>query len=122
MGPVLVEKTEVSNGQHRSITVDHLASIPRFIWIAEDVAEHVYQATSHDRLQSLRLHEIGEMVQGPEPMLKVVWEGKWNDGHRSHYRFIISQPYAEQNPGRLESGMEHRLMREVFSEDMRLVI
>jgi hypothetical protein len=117
----VIDKPQAANGElTRTITLEHLTAMPRFIWVAQEVAQHVFNSVSHDRLAALGVSEVGELLGGTEPMLKVVWSGQWHDGHRSSYRFLIAERYAEANLDKLRSSMEHRLIREVFREDSYL--
>ena len=119
----IIDKVKAGNGElTRTITLEHLTAMPRFIWIAQEVASSVYNSVSHDRLESLRVAEVGEMLNGPEPMLKVVWSARWNDGHKSSYKFLIAENYAEAHLEKLPASMEHRLIRAVYREDSDLAL
>ena len=91
--------------------------VPHIKQIADQVSEDVYESVSHDHLASLRLREIGEILDGPEPMLKVIWTAKWEGGLNQEYKFLWPEDDAEQNPDKLRSRMAHRLQREVYKED-----
>jgi len=123
MTTMITDRTATTNGhQTRAITLDHLTAIPRFIWIAQEVAHAVYSGISHDRLEGLSAVEIGELLDGPEPMLNVVWQARWNDGHVSRFKFMVPEPYAEEHHEKIAVSMEHRLMREVYREDTYLAM
>ena len=120
---IITEARQTENRQvAKSISLDHLTAIPKFIWIAEEVAQTVYDSISHDRLESLRVAEVGEMLDGPEPLLKVVWNARWNDGHKSSFQFMISERFAESNLAKLPFSMEHRLLRALYREDTYLLL
>ena len=93
-----------------------------FILIAEQVANEVYDSVSHDRLAGLRLVEIGELLNGPDAMLKVVWAAKWNDGHQDTFQFLLPLDHAVKNYEALPVRMQHRLQREVFRKDTILAL
>lgn len=119
----IIDRIKTSNGElTHTITLEHLTAMPRFIWIAQEVAHSVFNAVSHDRLESLCVAEVGEILDGPEPMLKVVWNARWNDGHKSSYKFLIAEKYAEANLDKLPASMEHRLIRQVYREDTYLAL
>jgi hypothetical protein len=121
MSATVIDVKKETNGEvSREITLDHLTAIPRYTWISEEVAAAVYDSVSHDHLEALILAEVGEMHNGPEPMLKVVWEGKWNDGHTSTYKFLVPEGYARTHLEKLPVSMQHRLQRQVYREDMYL--
>jgi len=93
-----------------------------FIMIADRVAHDVYDSVSHDRLDDLRLVEVGELLGGPESMLKVVWAAKWNDGHSDSFQFLIPLNHAVSNIDAIPVRMQHRLQREVFRKDIILAL
>ena len=62
------------------------------------------------------------MLDGPEPLLKVVWNARWNDGHKSSFQFMISERFAEYNLAKLPFSMEHRLLRALYREDTYLLL
>lgn len=114
------QRTAPADGQE--LVAKHLTAIPKFIYIAEQAANEVYQSMSHDRLDSLRLAEIGELLDGPESMLKVVWIARWCDGHTDTFQFIVPGRFAEEIIDKLPVRMAHRLMREVFRKDTILAL
>jgi hypothetical protein len=95
----------------------HIQALPNYLEIAMIVAEKVFNRVSLDRLESLQLCEIGELVDNPDPMLKLVWVAKWRDGHSTKFPVVIPEPYAVKHPSEIGVSLEHRLMREVFRED-----
>lgn len=94
-----------------------IPALPEYLEVAMAVADKIFNMVSLDRLESLRLYEIGEMLNGPAPMLKIVWVAKWNDGHATKFPVILPEPYAVQHIAEVGASLEHRLMREVFRED-----
>lgn len=107
------EKPEICEVARKSF----IPALPEYLEIAMVVADKVFNMISLDRLESLKLHEIGEMLDGPSPMLKVVWVAKWHDGHNTRFPVVLPEPYAMQHPAEVGVSLEHRLMREVFRED-----
>jgi hypothetical protein len=95
----------------------HIQALPDYLEIAMVVAEKVFNMVSLDRLESLQLCEIGELVEGIDAMLKLVWVAKWKDGHATKFPVLIPEPYAVKHPAEIGITLEHRLMREVFRED-----
>ena len=95
---------------------------PQYADLAKEVGKEIFYSLSHDHLSAIDLHEIGELVDGPEPMLKVVWRAKWHDGHSDEFKFICSERAAEQSLEKLHDRMAHRLQRSVFKEDTILCV
>ena len=109
----LLEQSESNATERRSYT----RVLPEYLEIAMAVADKVYNMVSLDRLVSLRLSEIGELVDGPGAMLKIVWVAKWNDGHTKMFPIILPEAYAGMHPAEVGITLEHRLLREVYQED-----